>query len=324
MKLVLRLLPLALLPACAWLPWFGREIEVPLATWPGYEYFFLAQEKGLAERFGLRMHTRDYPDPQAIVHAYLRGELKVAQLTTVEAVDICNRLPNRCPVVVLVLDESRGGDMVAALPGIDTIEQLKGQRVAVTPSTLGPYVLSRALDQVGLTLEDVSVVPMPLAEMAGSLRRRAVQAAAFFPPFSDYALRVGLARRLFDSSRIPGEIFDVLVVDPALVMQQRKELVLLLRTWQAAHDLADQDPDGADAVMAAREKLSVSRFREAEQGLLYPDLLEQVQLLKPGGTLEQNLVAVQRVQVALGLVEPGAPLPRVDDQPLRQALRPAP
>lgn len=313
-----------LLPACGWLPWFGRTIEMPLAPWPGYEYFYLAQKKGLAERFGLRMETKDFPDPQAIVHAYLRGDLQVAQLTTVEVVDICDRLPRRCPVVVLVLDESRGADMVAARPGIVEVSQLRGARVAVTPSTLGPYVLSRALERAGLRLADVRVQTMALSAMAAALWRREVEAAAFFPPFSDYSLRLGLARRLFDSSQIPGEIFDVLVVDPAIAVRRRKELTLLLRTWQAAHDLADREPEMADGLMAAREQLSVQRFREAERGLLYPDLVEQVGLLKPNGVLERNLAAVQRVQQELGLVKPGALLPRVDDQPLRQALQAAP
>lgn len=54
------------------------KIEVPLATWPGYEYFYLAKRKQLAAKQGLRLDTREYPDPQAIVHAYLRGELDVA------------------------------------------------------------------------------------------------------------------------------------------------------------------------------------------------------------------------------------------------------
>ena len=47
---------------------------------------------------------------------------------------------------------------------------------------------------------------------------------------------------------------------------------------------------------------------------------QQVPLLEPGGVLAQNLKAVQQVQVELGLMKPGAPLPRVDDAPLRQAL----
>ncbi len=61
-----------------------------------------------------------------------------------------------------------------------------------------------ALEEAGMGLKDVQVVPMPMGEMAGSLARRQVDAAAFFPPFSEYALRVGLAQVLFDSSRIPG------------------------------------------------------------------------------------------------------------------------
>ena len=297
-----------------------HTIEVPLATWPGYEYFYLAKRERLAAQRGLHLETRDYPDPQAIVHAYLRGELDVAQLTTVEAVDICSQQPKRCPVVVLVLDESRGADMVAARRGLTSVEDLRGRKVAVTPSTLGPYVLSRALEEAGMGLKDVQVVAMPMGEMAGSLARRQVDAAAFFPPFSDYVLRLGLAQVLFDSRRIPGEIFDVLVVDPLVALRHRDDLVLLLRTWQAAHEFADRNPDQADRIMASRENLSVSRFREAERGLLYPSLREQGPLLEPGGVLAENLAAVQQVQVQLGLVKAGAPLPRVDDEPLRQAL----
>lgn len=75
------------------------------------------------------LNSVEFADPQAIVHAYLRGELAIAQITTVEAVDICARLPERCPVVVLVLDESVGGDQVMARQGITAIEQLRGKRV---------------------------------------------------------------------------------------------------------------------------------------------------------------------------------------------------
>nr|WP_242036205.1 ABC transporter substrate-binding protein [Cyanobium sp. FACHB-13342] len=71
----------------------------------------------------------------------------------------------------MVLDESRGGDMVAARRGVVSVEDLRGRKVAVTPSTLGPYVLSRALEEAGMGLKDVQVVPMPMGEMAGSLAR---------------------------------------------------------------------------------------------------------------------------------------------------------
>ena len=88
-------------------------------------------------------------------------------------------------------------------------------------------------------------------EMAGSLALRKVDAAAFFPPFSDYALRVGLAKVLF--------------VDPLFALHHRDDLARLLRTWKAAHEYADRHPDEADKLIAFREKLAA--FRPPE-GLL--------------------------------------------------------
>jgi len=297
------------------------QLTVPVSNWPGYEYIYLASERGLASRQGLDLRILQFNDPQDIVHGYLRGELDLAQLTTVEAVDLCYRAPSRCPVVVLVLDESRGGDQVAVRAGIDTIAQLRGRPVGVTHSTLGPYVLSRALEREGLSLADVRLRNMPLAAMPDALARGAVDAVAFYPPYSTVAARRGHARTLFDSRAIPGEIFDVLVVSPQVLNRDRSALVRLLRAWQAAHALARSRPDQARAPMARREGLSVQEFAEAERGLVYFSLREQERLLAGAGPLARNLAAVQRVQRHLGLHAGEAPLPQVTPTLVQAALR---
>jgi NitT/TauT family transport system substrate-binding protein len=297
------------------------QLTVPVSNWPGYEYLYLAREKGLAAREGLDLRIAQFNDPQAIVHAYLRGELELAQLTTVEAVDICARAPDRCPTVLLVLDESRGGDRVAARNGIEAIAQLRGRRVGVTLSSLGPYVLSRALEREGLSLADVQVRNMPLAAMPEALASGKVDAVAFFPPYSEYAARQGHSRILFDSRAIPGEIFDVLVVSPKALQRDRDALVRVLRAWQAAHDLARTQPGEARALMARREGLSVSEFVEAERGLLYFSLRQQEAMLAPAGPLARNLAAVQQVQSQLGLLAGEGRLPPVTPLLVREALR---
>lgn len=65
------------------------KLTVPISSWPGYEYFYLAHRLGLDRAEGLEINPVQFADPQAIVHAYLRGDLSVAQLTTVEAADLC-------------------------------------------------------------------------------------------------------------------------------------------------------------------------------------------------------------------------------------------
>ncbi|MEB3263730.1 MAG: ABC transporter substrate-binding protein [Synechococcus sp.] len=294
-------------------------VEIPIAAWPGYEYFYLAQEQKLDRAQGLEIRTLSFPDSGAIASAYAQGRLAIAQITTVEAVDICSRVPKRCPVVVLALNESRGGDKVVVRPSIATIAGLRGRRVGLATNTLGPYVLSRALAQEGLELADVRIVPMPLEDMGRRLTSGEIDGVAFFPPFSDEVLASGKAVEVFNSAAIPGEIFDVLVVEPTWYRQNLDTLARLLRVWQDAHASARRDPGALD-IMAAREGITADAFRRTEGGLVYTDLPAQKALLAPGGILARNLAAVLAVQKDLGVIEGPAPLPRVETEPIRRAL----
>lgn len=298
----------AVLGGCFWQP---AAVDVPVSNWPGYEYIYLAHKLGLDQRAGITIKPLQFPDPQTIVHAYLRGDVPLAQLTTVEAVDFCARAPSRCPVIVLILDESRGGDQIAVLKSVPSLHALRGEPVAVTFSTLGPYVLSRALEQHGLTLTDVQLRNIPLAQMPSALRSGEVKAAVFFPPFSDYAARDGASHTLFDSRAIPGEVFDVLAVDPAYLQRNGATVTALVRAWAAAHQAARQDPAKAVAIAAQREQLSIEEYRRAEAGLVYYSLKQQEAMLQPGGLLARNLKAVQEVQARLKLTSPTAPVPAV-------------
>lgn len=295
-------------------------VTIPIASWPGFEYFHLAHVKQLDQKAGLEINTLGFPDPQDIVKAFEEGRFPIAQLTTVEAVDICSRQPKRCPVVVLILDESNGADKVAVRRSLGTIPALRGKRVAVTPSTLGPFVLSRALARHGMSLADVRIVAVPLADMGRRLVNGQIDGAAFFPPFSDAVLASGEAVTAFSSAEIPGEIFDVLVVDPQYYRTNQHVLGRLVRVWQQAHDLAARDPEAKD-IMASRENVSVEMFRQTEKGLLYRSLLEQRSMLLPGGKLERNLAGVLAVQKQLGLIRGRVPLPRVSTEPLDLALK---
>jgi NitT/TauT family transport system substrate-binding protein len=295
-------------------------VEVPVSQWPGYEFFVLARHEGLDRDAGIRIRPVEYPDPQDIVHAYLRGDVRMAPLTTVEVVDICARAPERCPAVILVLDESTGADVVLARPPTSSVADLRGRRVAVAFSTLGPYVLARALERSGVPLAEVTLRGMTLGAMGSALARGDVDAAVFYPPFSTRAERQRKLRRLFDSRAIPGEIFDVLAVEPAWLREHPAEASALVRAWGLAHTHAAAHPNISDAVMAKREQLPLAEFRTTMAGLRFFRLEQQASLLAVGGPIARNLAEVQRVQRQLGVLPAGGALPAVNDGPVRQAL----
>lgn len=310
--------------AAALLSWWRLArlplLPVPVSPWPGYGYLALAAQQGFDQQQGIRIEVRRYIDPQLILRDLAWGRLPLAQITTVELVDLCSRVPQRCPVVVLALDESRGADQLLLANDLTDLKALRGQTVAVTPSSLGPFLVSRALEQAGMTLQDVSLLSIPLREMPARLASGELKAAAMYPPFSTWALRTGKARVVFDSRSIPGEIHDVLVVDRRFLASHPDLVARLLRAWQAAHRYAAEQPRSANAWLAELQGVSVAEFKTAQDGIMYLPLEQQRQLLAPGGALERNLRALQRVQVQLGVMPQARTLPQVSDAPLRQAL----
>jgi NitT/TauT family transport system substrate-binding protein len=299
----------------------GAALTLPVAPWLGTAYLQLAHQQGFDRAADIRMSLVPYRNPQEIVQAWLRGKVALAPLTSVEAVDLCSRLPQRCPVVVLVLDESRGGDQLIVHHSISDLRALRGRRVGVAPSSLGPFLTSRALVSVGLDIADVRLVPMDPQEMASALRQGRIDAAATYPPFSDLVLRLGIARVAFDSRALPGQILDVLVVDPQVLASQREDLARLVLAWQWTHGWARRQPGEAVRALAGLQGVSESALRRAQESLVIFPLTQQQGMLAPGGSVAATLAELQGVQQELGIVGPGAPLPGVSDVVVRRALQ---
>lgn len=143
-------------------------------------------------------------------------------------------------------------------------------------------------------------------------------AAALFPPCSQKAARLAGATRLFDNREIPGEILEMLVMEPQDLRHLSAALAKLLRAWQAAHKLRQRLPDVAIPVMARRDHLSPQAFRDAAQGLVYQEPPQQRDMLAASGALARSPGAVQGVQIQMGLMEAGSPLPDINGTSRRQ------
>jgi NitT/TauT family transport system substrate-binding protein len=297
-------------------------LTIPQSPWPGFAYFNLAHRLGLDQRHGLRIDSVNYDDGQMMVEAYLEGRLPLVQVSNVEAVEICRRQPKRCPRVVLVLDSSAGADRLVVRTSSLGLEDLRGRRVGVTPFGLGPYVLNRALATAGMDLKDVEQVRLHAHAMPQALAWGQVEAAVLYSPFSEQAVRLGFSRVVFDSRQMPGELCDLLVVEPKYYERNRSAIIRLLRAWQDAHDWARAHPAEARQKMAPDQQLSEAGLAQAEQGVEYLNLQQQRAMLAPLGLVARNLEMVRSGLVDLGRATASTPLPLVIDEPVRKALQP--
>jgi NitT/TauT family transport system substrate-binding protein len=285
--------------------------------WVGTEPLFLARELGL---FPGPIHLVEYLNSEHLIRAFQNGVIDAAAVTVDEVLNL-DRLGQQAQVV-FVLDGSHGADCLMARPEVTTVAELRGRKVSSEDVMLPTYMLVRALEQAGLKLEDVQREYHALEAMEEALRRGEVDAVVGFEPFCHRMAAQG-ARRIFDSSQIPGEIVDVLVVRRSYLQAHPEQVDALLRGWLAALAVLQERPAEAARRMGPRVGLEGGAFLEALKGVRHPDLQEQrLQLMGERPRLYETVERLGSVMVREQAL-PALPDPRrlIDTAPL---LRVAP
>lgn len=267
-------LPCALVILGSCIPATSPPLRVGANVWPGYEPLYLARDLGYYGDHPVQLV--DYPSATEVSRALRNGDLEVAALTLDETLSLMETNPD--VRAVLVTDVSAGGDAILAKPEIKALAELKGRRVGVESNALGAFVLSRSLDQVGLSPQDLEIVSLGVSEHEHAFKEGAVDAVVTFEPTRSNLLAAG-ANLLFDSTQIPGEIVDVLVVPQAVLENQRNTLDGLVQGWFRALDYMAKDPKDAAKRMAPRQEVSPEQFLASLELLHIPDLTENQDLL---------------------------------------------
>ena len=293
--------------------WLGsrpRQLLVAINSWPGYEYFYLAEQKQLGLRQGIALTVKQFSSLDDQRLAYVRGDLNAMTTTLPEAIAACQQAPTRCPLVVLVLDESTGGDRLVARAALTSPQQLLGQRVGLERGVLGEYLLLRSFGERPLAPEQLQLRFDGPAALVRFLLAGELDAIVTYPPH-DLPLRQDRRfRELFSSRAIPGEVVDVLAVDPEFARRRHRDVQALVRTWWEAQAYARRHPTEAVALMAQRQQVTPAAFRASEQGLRYPAPGEQLRLLAPAGPVARTVARMGQLMQARGLIPPASPLPR--------------
>jgi NitT/TauT family transport system substrate-binding protein len=289
-------------------------LVVGTVPWVGTEPFYLAREMGL---FPGPIHLAEYLNSEHEVKAFQNGVIDAAAVTLDEVLNL-DRLGQQAQVV-LVLDSSHGADCVMARPGVGSMAELQGLKVASEDVTLPAYILARGLEQAGLKLDAVQRDHRAPEAFAEALRLGQVDAVVTFEPYCQRLEAQG-ARRIFDSSRIPGEIIDVLVVRRSYLEAHPAQVDALVRGWIAAIDMLRERPAEAARRMGPRVGLEEGAFLEAVKGVRYADVPEQHrQLLGERPALRET---IERLDALMSRERSLPPLPDArrlfDTAPLRR------
>ncbi len=241
-------------------------LRIASNPWVGYEFMFLARHEGWIS-----------PQDAVLVEAgsatgaldlLASGKADGAALTLDEMLRAREQgLPL---MAVLVFDISMGADVLLVKQGVETLAQLKGKRIGFEQSAVGALMLHKALEAAGLQAGDVQVVPATVDRHIEVWRSGKVDALITFEPISSRLLAED-ARRLFDSSRIPDTIFDVLAVTPTVAKHYHEALHQLVAAHFRGLTAFHKNPYDTAYRMAERFKLSPKEVIAAYKGLEMPN-----------------------------------------------------
>lgn len=241
-------------------------LRVATNVWPGYEIFYLARNLGYYEEQPIRLV--EVSSTSVVTRNLRNGTLEAGCLTLDEALTLIqDKIDLR---IILVIDESKGGDVLMVRPGIENLKDLHGKRIGFESSTVSAVLLDAALDKADMTINEIEQVPMSVNEQYNGYMAGKFDAVATYEPVRSQLLKEG-AKILYSSAEIPGRIIDVLVVRADILSTHHEELTILLKGYFRALEFLVNHSSDAAALM---EKRLGSEPLTQFKGIHLPDLDE--------------------------------------------------
>ncbi len=163
------------------------------------------------------------------------------------------------PQVVMQLDWSRGADAVVAKRGINKINDLKGKKIAVTPSTPSQTLLLFMLEAANLKTTDVNMVEVPTtADAETAFKSGKVEAAVVWDPQA--SLRDVPGSKVLESTVNASNIIaDVFMGKKAWIDANKEKVKKFYDGWMKAVAEINSNTssrDKAAAIMATNLQMS--------------------------------------------------------------------
>lgn len=227
----------------------GEQITIGYSDWPGWAPWSIAEKQGFFKKRGVNVKMVWFPVYTDSLNALSAGQVDANSQTwsdtmapLAQGVDL---------KVVLVNDNSYGNDSLIGKPGIASIKQLKGKKVATELGTCDHFLLLKALEASGMTEKDIQFTNIKIQDCPAAMLSSQVDAAVVWEPSRTKILKeMKGSREIYTSRDMPGLIPDLLVSSGKLVRERPDDVQKIVLAWYDALDWLRKNPDAGIATMA--------------------------------------------------------------------------
>ncbi len=144
----------------------AEPLKIAYSDWPGYTIFEIAKQKGWFKDAGVDVELSWF-DYLPSIDAFSAN--KVDAVTVVGTDALVAGASGAKSKIIALLDYSEGSDMIIGKPGVESIKDLKGQKIGIEVTLVEHLLLLRALKENGMTQSDVELVNTPTNETPQTL-----------------------------------------------------------------------------------------------------------------------------------------------------------
>lgn len=243
--------------------------KIGIEPWLGYGQWHVAANKDLFKKNGLEdVQLVNFSEDKDINAALASGQLDAANIATHTAMGmVAAGLPVK---IVSLLDFSLKADAVLAGADIKSVADLKGKNVAFEEGTTSNILLYYALSSNGMSINDITRVPMPAADAGAALIAGKVPVAVTYEPYISAALAQDKnIKLLFEAGKDPGLVSDVLVVREDVLKSKPGQVLALIKAWDAALNHYKANTEADRAIIAKAVGASPEDLKTAFDGVQY-------------------------------------------------------
>ncbi|MGA4322073.1 putative urea ABC transporter substrate-binding protein [Ectopseudomonas hydrolytica] len=224
-----------------WMPWGYASTSGIIDKW--------------AKKYGIDIDVVQLNDYVESINQYSVGQFDGCTMTNMDALTI-PAAGGVDSTALIVGDYSNGNDGLLIKGEGKTLADLKGMQVNLVELSVSHYFLARALESAGMSERDVSVVNTSDADIIAAFSTPSVQAAATWNPMLAEIKAQPGSTEVFDSSKIPGEILDMMVVNTQTLKDNPDFGKALVGAWFEILDLMQSGTPQATEALTEMAKAS--------------------------------------------------------------------
>lgn len=254
-----------------------KDFKICWSIYVGWMPWGYAADKGIvkkwADKYGLKIEVTQFNDYVESMNQYTAGAFDAVTLTNMDGLSI-PAAGGVDTTAVIVGDFSSGNDAVI-LKDKASLADVKGQNVNLVEFSVSHYLLARALESLKLTEQDVKVVNTSDADMVGAYKTADVTAVVTWNPLVATILDDPSAKKVFDSSQIPGEIIDLMVANSDVLKDNPNFGKALAGIWYETAALMTADTDEGKAAREAMGSASGTDLKGFEAQIAATKLFDK-------------------------------------------------